>query len=77
MQNSEQDESGFSYTLLAKDAQDADVPVDGIVLLPEEVHRGEFQELVELVVKCLHGVLRYLFGTNIRKLRKYSRNNMN
>ena len=68
-----QDERGFSYTLLAQDAQDADVLVDGIVLLPEEDHRGEFQELVELVVKCSHDVLPYLFGTNIRKLQKSSR----
>ncbi|MBR5397997.1 MAG: hypothetical protein IK145_09120, partial [Bacteroidales bacterium] len=46
----------------------------GIMLLPEEVHGREFQKLIELVVKSLHGALRYCFGTNIRKLRKSSRN---
>ena len=48
------DESGFTHALLAQDTQNANIPVDGIVLLPKEVHRGEFQQLFELVVKCLH-----------------------
>ena len=64
-----QNEGGLSHTFLAQDAKDANVPVDGIMLPPKEVHGGEFQKLIELVVKCLHGVLRYCFGTNIIKLR--------
>ena len=35
----------------------------------EQLVNAEFQKLIELVVKCLHGVLRYCFGTNIIKLR--------
>lgn len=69
-----QNEGGLSHTFLAQDAKDANILVDGNMLLPEEVHWGEFQKLIELVVECFHGVLWFYFGINIRKLRKSFRN---
>ena len=44
------------------------------MLLPEKVHGGQFQKLMELFVKCLHNILRHLFRTNIRNLQESSRN---
>lgn len=49
------------FIISAKDTYSHCPPV--LLLLPEEVHWGEFQKLIELVVECLHGVLRFYFGT--------------
>ena len=66
--------SGFSNSSLPQNAQDADVPVDGLMLLPEKEHRGHFQTLIVLVVECFHSILRNFTGTNIQKLRESFRN---